>query len=639
MMFTYVRKAFRRFAAETDALVTIQVVLFSVMLFGAIGFVIDFGRAYSAHSQMQSYIDQVALAAAAELDQKPGGGGTQSAISRATAAANAVSKTSLFTQGGGDFQIAQLIFLTDAPTDSDGNFDYALVTGGTLTTTNSALAKYVLAIAQPASVRASLLDINVSGMGSSIKQIPIGAFAVAKRKQVTSKGVSTLVMCNPFEDDPTQSLESVFENGGGYRIKLTASNTLGLNTNSTQIGVGLIKNPVSLMGTDSGTCEDPANLPGYSGQTGIALERLRDKCLLAVVDAGLSSVNDQLIVKDPIPGDIVTGLDVIFDMYDDELAEVLTSDVALSSGEMRSTLFYPDIAAVHGRLHISEIPDYYQAQIDAINADPTIPFFLKPAYISQATAERDALLAAYPGEPARPASRLNHIPVAPGTHGPMENPVCFATDCTAFGTHGAIYTLDIQPTDYATSYYTPKVTALTAANLGIAEEDVTSLDGSLLVGSASTFYQFYSQVERTDASLWTFPESNGADYNGIENNFVRTWPENYTAAYPGFDMTDTKERRRIRVSVVNCNSKTTYDAGDGQVSYKVEVEDVVDLFLTRAPEVESCITPYDSTTDPQGIRPCANDDITEASIYAEYVGSVTDNLQESGSRTYAVLVH
>ncbi|RMH52131.1 MAG: hypothetical protein D6686_03110 [Alphaproteobacteria bacterium] len=644
-MVTLARKALSRYAKDDDALVTIQVVLFSVMLFGAIGFVIDFGRAYSAHSQMQSYIDQVALAAAAQLDQRDGTDrdGVKvepSAIERATAAAYAVSKTSTFTQGGGEFQIAQLIFLTGAPTDEDGNFDYALVTGGTLTTTNPALATHVLAIAQPASVRASLLDINIGGLGSSINEIPIGAYAVATRKQVTCDGLSTLVMCNPFEGDPDRSLASVFEDGGGFRIRLTADAGLGLSTTATEIGVGVIKNPVATLGTDSGACEDVTTLPGYDGQTGAELEALRDKCLLAVVDTGLSCVNDSLLVKEIPPGDLVTGLDVLFDMYDDEMAAILTSDVALGDGRMRSELFYPDIAAVHGRLHLSEIPDYYDAKRAQIDADSSIPPFLKTARKNALSQQETKILAAYPGDPAHPASRLNHIPIEPSAHGPMESPVCFASDCLSFGLHGGIYNGDIQPVDYATSYYTPTVRDLTAAQDGRAPESLSSsdLDGELLTQGAETFYQFYSMVERIDPSLRTFAASNGVTWNGITNNFVRTWPENFAAAYPGVDMSG-RERRRIRVSVVNCGAKESVDAGDGTQAYRAQVVDVVDLFITQPPKVISCTTAYDSNSDPQGIRPCANDEITKAELHVEYVGSVKDNLIGSRSRSYAVLVH
>ncbi|MEM9049507.1 MAG: pilus assembly protein TadG-related protein [Pseudomonadota bacterium] len=640
MVTSFVRR-YRRFAKGEEALVTIQVLLFSVMLFGAIGFVIDFGRAYSAHSQMQSYIDQVALAAAVELDQRDGidDNGVkvdQSAIERATAAANAVSKTSVFTQGGGSFQIAQLVFLSGPPTDLNGNFDYALVTGGTLTTTDPVLATHVVAVAQPASVRASLLDISVGGLSSAINEIPIGAYAVATRKQVTCEGISTLVMCNPFENDPTRSLNSVFDYGDGYRLRMTASNTLGLSSTATQIGVGVIKNPVGFGQTDSGACENPLTLPGYAGQTGAALEALRDKCLLAVVDTGLSCVNDQLLVKETAPDALVTGLNVRFDLFDAEMAELLSSDMTLSTGDERSELFYPDIAAVHGMIRHDEINDYFDAMIARIQTEDFGP--LAMLKINQANADRYQILTAYPGDPTRPASRQNHIPVSPGAHGPMESPPCFASDCLAFGLHGAIYAQDIQPVDYAANYYLPSVIAQIAADEGIAEADVTDIDGQVLTGANDSFYRFYSNVERVEAALHGFEATQGEDWNGIDNNFVRTWPDNFAETYPSVDMT-TYERRRLRVSVINCGGKSSFDAGDGLTSYQADVVDVVDVFMTRPPVVVDCATPYDTTTDPKQIRPCENNEITEAELHVEYVGSVLDNLRDSRSRSYAVLVH
>ena len=60
---------------------TILALMMTVMLLGFGALVADIGRLYNLHSQMQSYVDQVALAAAAELD------GEADAITRATRAA------------------------------------------------------------------------------------------------------------------------------------------------------------------------------------------------------------------------------------------------------------------------------------------------------------------------------------------------------------------------------------------------------------------------------------------------------------------------------------------------------------------------------------------------------------------------
>ena len=96
-----------------------QVVVFSVMLFGASGVVLDFGRVYSEHTLMQSFTDQAALAAAAELDFEP------DSINRAVAAVfgannNApISKDAAWSTGEGNaFNIEYLIFLDELSSDT-----------------------------------------------------------------------------------------------------------------------------------------------------------------------------------------------------------------------------------------------------------------------------------------------------------------------------------------------------------------------------------------------------------------------------------------------------------------------------------------------------------------------------------------
>jgi len=46
------------YLSDKSASMATQVVMFSVLLFGTSGVVLDFGRVYSEHSNMQSYTDQ-----------------------------------------------------------------------------------------------------------------------------------------------------------------------------------------------------------------------------------------------------------------------------------------------------------------------------------------------------------------------------------------------------------------------------------------------------------------------------------------------------------------------------------------------------------------------------------------------------
>ncbi|MEO0999404.1 MAG: pilus assembly protein TadG-related protein, partial [Pseudomonadota bacterium] len=207
------RSRFDRFMRDTRAAVTIMVVLFSAALLTAAGLVIDFGRAFSAHSQMQNYIDKVALAAAQQLN------GQDDAITRAIAAANAQAQGSNLIKGGGGFSIDQIVFMTGDPVDANGFFDTTTIAA--LKTTDPSLATHVIVTADPEAVRMALLSLNVGGNErSNPDEIPLAAFAVATAKRTICGGLSTIVMCNPFEDDEGVSFESAMAENAGYHMEL-----------------------------------------------------------------------------------------------------------------------------------------------------------------------------------------------------------------------------------------------------------------------------------------------------------------------------------------------------------------------------------------------------------------------------------
>src|SRR5260221_3229941 len=64
--------AFRRrqFLKCTSGTLTIPAIVFMVLLMTVGGLTVDMQRYYGAHGQMQAYVDDVALAAATELDQQ-----------------------------------------------------------------------------------------------------------------------------------------------------------------------------------------------------------------------------------------------------------------------------------------------------------------------------------------------------------------------------------------------------------------------------------------------------------------------------------------------------------------------------------------------------------------------------------------
>src|SRR5215831_8946989 len=60
----------RKFMSSERGAMTIPAIVFMVLLMATGGLVIDMERLYGAHGQMQAYVDDVALAAASELDQQ-----------------------------------------------------------------------------------------------------------------------------------------------------------------------------------------------------------------------------------------------------------------------------------------------------------------------------------------------------------------------------------------------------------------------------------------------------------------------------------------------------------------------------------------------------------------------------------------
>src|SRR5690242_15231470 len=62
--------AARRFYNRAGGTMTIPAIVFMVLLMAVGGLTVDMQRYYGAHGQMQAFVDDVALAAATELDQQ-----------------------------------------------------------------------------------------------------------------------------------------------------------------------------------------------------------------------------------------------------------------------------------------------------------------------------------------------------------------------------------------------------------------------------------------------------------------------------------------------------------------------------------------------------------------------------------------
>ena len=176
---------FRRDEAGTLA------ILWGTSLVAFLGFLaitLDIGRLSASHSEMQAFADNVALAAAGELD------GRNDAITRATnAAANIISDSQTFVNGSGTLSGATDYTLTfhSALPASD------LTPLGSDVTTDPNEAKFVEVVLTPKSLSmglASALDKLLGGNG--FETADISAEAVAGFTQAACD-ISPLMFCLP----------------------------------------------------------------------------------------------------------------------------------------------------------------------------------------------------------------------------------------------------------------------------------------------------------------------------------------------------------------------------------------------------------------------------------------------------------
>lgn len=154
-----------RFAGGQDGAVLVLVGIFLAVAFGFLALAVEFGRVAATQSEMQSFADQVALAAAGELD------GRSDSITRAQSAANRLI-TDWATYATGSERLAgsadyALIFLTTLP----GNDRTAV----SATTADGRLARYV-------QVRANQVTVPT----------PFGAVAAALRGEAGTQDASNV---------------------------------------------------------------------------------------------------------------------------------------------------------------------------------------------------------------------------------------------------------------------------------------------------------------------------------------------------------------------------------------------------------------------------------------------------------------
>ncbi len=196
----------RRFAADEAGAVLVLWGMFLAVAFGFLALAVDFGRVASTQSEMQSYADQVALAAAGELDRR------DTAISRATVAAQRlISDWQTYAagdrvlSGAADFQ---LTFLTNLPAN-----DTAALTA---TTTDPRLARYVRVTVTTATVPTPFAAVASTLNGGAVtSDVEVAATATAGPAAYACD-VTPLMFCVPpgWQADQNKGDQITLRSGG-----------------------------------------------------------------------------------------------------------------------------------------------------------------------------------------------------------------------------------------------------------------------------------------------------------------------------------------------------------------------------------------------------------------------------------------
>ncbi|MDE0589522.1 pilus assembly protein [Halocynthiibacter sp. C4] len=173
-----------------------------VIFFGIVALSFDLGRVSITQTELQSYADSVALAAAGELD------GKADAIDRATlAAANLISDSKTFGAGGALLSGANdytLTFLSDLPASD--------TTAITATTTDPGDARYARVVVQPSNVEMTFGAAFFGLTGNTAPDTTARASAVAGFTQYACD-VTPLMFCLP-PTPVTEGMMILLRSGG-----------------------------------------------------------------------------------------------------------------------------------------------------------------------------------------------------------------------------------------------------------------------------------------------------------------------------------------------------------------------------------------------------------------------------------------
>lgn len=236
---------------EGATLVFVGVCLTVLLGFAAVTF--DLGRQAATRTDMQSFVDHVALAAAGELDGRPG------ARARASAAANQLIVSRSI--GGRDFEdratfanAAQrslqtdddfrIFFLDDIPDE-----DVTDINPADFEATSDFDARMVMVLADETNVSRPFFRAFSALAGTTGTDASVGAYAIAGSTEYACD-VPTLMFCMPQGGDPQP-----FE---GQTIKLRTGQDSGAAWGPGNFG---FLNPTDILVDEEGVCVDNKGNP------------------------------------------------------------------------------------------------------------------------------------------------------------------------------------------------------------------------------------------------------------------------------------------------------------------------------------------------------------------------------------------
>jgi hypothetical protein len=308
-----------RLARDERGVITVMTVIATVLFVAIGGLAIDLGRMYSLHSQLQSYADHVALAAAAELD------GLNGAIARARRAAQGDSGTppltdvQTFALGSPDLSVLEPVFLRALPPDPVAQYDMSDL--APYVTVEDSKARFVWVTVEPRTMNFLMLPIMHLFADRDLNtpdSATLSATAVAGFTREVCNS-PPLMMCNPYERGGNKDFTPVI----GQQILLKTQGS----------GAAWAPGDFGLLDSAEGAGEDDCT--GGLGGTNLI------RCVLALVNPNTRCVGDRANIRPGEAASVRAGLNVRFDVWDPPLQTKRTDAAFAPAANVTKGMSHP----------------------------------------------------------------------------------------------------------------------------------------------------------------------------------------------------------------------------------------------------------------------------------------------------------